>query len=80
MVKDRKKLEMVTFYVWVLVYFPIALIVLSMFITVNLVLLPFAYLKTLVHKATLLKRYRAKTQCQSFFIFLAFGVPLLFIA
>jgi len=59
MVKDRKKLEMVTFYVWVVVYLPIALIVLSLFITVNLVLLPFAYLKTLVHKAALMKRYRA---------------------
>ena len=79
-VKDRESLESCNRFLWVIVYFPLSLMVLALFIAVNLVLLPLAYLKTVVHKAALFKRYKATTQCQSLFGFLIFGVFLLLIA
>ena len=42
-----------------IVYFPVMLCVLLLFVTVNLLLIPVAYFKTLVHKIALLKRFRS---------------------
>lgn len=61
-------------------YFPVALFALAFFMVVNLVLLPFAYLKTVAHKFAILRRYKGATQCQNFVVFLLLGIPLLVIA
>lgn len=42
-----------------IVYFPVMLCTLLLFVTVNLLLIPVAYFKTLVHKIALLKRFRS---------------------
>ena len=57
-VKNKQTLETMNRNLWIVVYLPLSLIVLALFIAVNLALLPFAYLKTVAHKAALLKRYK----------------------
>ena len=42
-----------------IVYFPVMLVLLVIFITVNLVLIPIAYLKTIAHKIALLSRFKS---------------------
>ena len=46
---------MVIFYIC---YTPVFLVVLAIFIAVNIVLIPFAYLKTVAHKIALLRRFK----------------------
>ena len=60
-VKHRKVLVHINRICFVIVYFPISAVVLVLFMAVNLALLPFAYLKTLAHKMSLLRRYKSKT-------------------
>lgn len=79
-IKNKKVLAYINRMVFLIVYLPISLVVLAVFVAVNLAMLPFAYLKTLVHKVALLRRYKAKAQLQSFLIFLFLGVPLLVLA
>ena len=57
-VKDRQTLEDMNRTLWIVVFMPLSLICLALFVAVNLALLPFAYLKTVAHKAALLKRYK----------------------
>ena len=57
-IKNRTTLFMINKVVFVANYFPIFLVTLIIFMAMNLVLLPFAYLKTIFHKITLLRRYR----------------------
>ena len=49
---------MINKVVFVANYFPIFLVTLVVFMVMNLILLPFAYIKTILHKITLLRRYR----------------------
>ena len=44
---------------------------------VNGVMLPFAYIKTIVHKALLAKRFKSSNYCIDLFVFTLLGVPLL---
>ena len=48
--RDPKKLARLNQLIFAIVFIPISLVVLSIFIAINLILLPFAYLWTLVHK------------------------------
>ena len=50
---------------------------LAVFMVVNLALLPIAFVKTVVHKAVLLKKYGGGWHLRNLLIFLFFGVPLL---
>jgi len=47
---------------------------------VNLILLPIAFIKTIVHKAMLLYRFRTMNQIKNLFVFIALGIPLLVLA
>ena len=58
-------------------YAPISIVILGIFMAINLAMLPFAYLMTLVHKALLWHRYKSKKQIGSFFVFFIFGIPML---
>ena len=79
--KDRDKLEKFNSFCCKMIYVPICLFISAYFVICNLVLLPFAYLKSLFHKYRLYKntnglpQYRRKL-CIYFF----FGVPLLLIS
>ena len=53
---------------------------LVVFVTVNLLLLPLAYFKTIYHKFTLFKLYRGGYQCQSLVFFVLLGIPILLCA
>ena len=79
-IKDKGTLKQINDWCLNIVYFPVALTVLAVFMIVNLVLLPFAYLMTVVHKAMLLKRYKSSNQCQSLGLFIVLGIPILLIA
>ena len=59
------------------VYAPVALIVLLVFIVINLFFLPFAFFKTLAHKFILWRRTKGSFQCQSLIYYLLLGIPLL---
>ena len=60
-----------------IVYFPISLMLLAIFMAVNLILLPFAYIKTIIHKSLLFKRYKSKSFSQGLIIYILLGVPFL---
>lgn len=59
LVKDPQSLETLNEYCLNVAYFPVALCTLAFFMVVNLILLPFAYLKTVVHKFAILRRYKS---------------------
>lgn len=80
MIKDRKKMAMINQVFFIMVYAPISLVTLSLFMAVNLALLPFAYLKTLVHKIVLWRVYKGKSQAMNFFVFLLLGIPMLLLS
>ena len=63
-----------------IVYFPISLIVLVVFMVVNALLLPFAYCKTVYHKTLLFIRYRSKNHCINLSTFIFLGLPILALA
>ena len=56
-IKDRAVLKVINSVCFHIVYFPFSIFVLAAFMITNAVLLPFAYFKTIVHKALLLSRY-----------------------
>ena len=76
-IKDRKKLANLNQVLFRIVFAPISLIVLAIFMAVNMTLLPFAYMKTLVHKILLMRKYKSKTQIVNFLIFFVLGIPML---
>ena len=74
---DKDTLENVNRTAYFIVYAPISLVILIVFMCVNLMLLPFAYIMTVVHKVILLRRYRSKYQWQALISFVTLGIPLL---
>ena len=70
-------LEKINHVCFLIVYFPISLILLAIFIAVNLLLTPFAYIKTVTHKVLLFKRYKSKSFGQSLLTFFLLGIPFL---
>ena len=77
-VKDRKKLKAFNDGVYGVAYFFVTIIISAVFIAFNLVMLPFAYLKTCVHKVNLLRQN--KIQCSACFGYFLLGLPLLLIS
>ena len=49
----------------------------AIFMAVNMILLPFAYIKTVAHKIVLLKRFKSSKTCESLFIYILLGIPFL---
>ena len=78
--KDNKTLKAINRTCFIIVYLPFSLILLLMFCSVNLILLPFAYFKTIAHKAVLFSRYRSPSHLKNLLIFIPFGIPILLIA
>jgi len=58
-VKDKTTLKYINEVCYLLLYGPLSLCLLAVFMTVNMVLLPFAYMKTVVYKALLVVRYKS---------------------
>ena len=80
LIKDHTILKTINQFCFYFVYFPLSLCVLVIFMTVNAVLIPFAYVKTVIHKALLLGRYRSKSHYQNLAIFICFGILFLTLA
>ena len=76
-IRNKKKLEFINEWAFKIYYFPITLIVMSVFMAVNLALMPIAFLKTAVHKLVLLKKYRSKDHLKSAVLFIVLGAPML---
>ena len=79
-IKDRRALKLINNICFNIVYFPFALVLLVIFITVNAVLIPFAYLKTLIHKSSLLSRYKSCNHGLKLLIYIFLGIPFLVLA
>ena len=75
--KSKRTLVLVNQVCFVISYMPIFLVCLVFFMIGNLVMLPFAYLKTIVHKAALMHHYKSINYCRGLLFFIVFGVPLL---
>ena len=52
----------------------------TVFVTVNLLLMPLAYIKTIIHKILLFKTYRGKEQLRNIAIYFFLGIPFLLCA
>ena len=79
-IKNRDTLKTINNALCYIVYFPLSVLVLAVFMAVNALLIPFAYLKTVYHKMLLLKRYRSQSHCKNLLTFTLLGVPFLIIA
>ena len=79
-VKNKRVLARINQVGFVIAYLPVSLICLAFFMISNLLFLPFAYLKTIGHKATLMRRYKSMNYCSSLLFFIVFGVPLLLVS
>ena len=79
-VKSRTTLQKINAVCCYLAYTPIFLCVLAVFIAVNFILLPLAYLKTLLHKLILVRRVTSRSNCGNLGIYMIFGVPFLLCA
>ena len=75
--KQKSTLASMTRVCFYIIYGPISLIMLTLFVAVNLILFPFAYLKTIVHKARLVGRYRSQIHCGRLLLYIVAGIPLL---
>ena len=76
-IKNPDTLRMINEVCCQIAYFPLLLILSIIFVTVNAVLIPFAYIKTVIHKAILLSTYKSANQCYNLVIFVIFGLPIL---
>ena len=79
-IKDRRALKLINNICFNIVYFPMALVLLLIFVTVNALLMPFAYMKTLIHKSLLLRRYKSCNHFQKLLIYILLGIPFLVLA
>ena len=75
--EQRETLNKIAFMI---VYTPVFLVLLVVFIAVNALLIPFAYAKTILHKINLLATYKSRSHLQNVVIFFFFGIPLLVLA
>ena len=77
MVKDRRKLDKLNEICFVCVFGIQSSVLIIVFMAVNLLLVPFAYLKTILHKVLLLKSYKGRYQIRNLFIYVVLGLPFL---
>lgn len=76
-IKDDKKLERFNMKVCYVMYLPLAFVFGVGFAICNMVMIPFAYLKALVHKFLIFKRKMKPKKGFQMVFFLLFGIPLL---
>jgi len=74
---NRRKLLRINYFANKFVFGVYSLLLLAVFMTVNLALLPPAYFKTLVHKVILYQKYKGSDQLQNVAIFGLMGIPFL---
>jgi hypothetical protein len=79
-IKDKTTLRYINEVCYLLVYGPLSLCLLAVFMTVNMALLPLAYLKTLIYKALRVLRYKSYKNCKHFLIYIVMGIPFLLCA
>jgi len=75
--KSQSRLRQINDFSIKYVFSIYAVILLAIFMSVNLVLMPFAYLKSLAHKVVLFKHYHGADQLKNVLFFAILGVPLL---
>ena len=77
-IKDKGKLQFLTNSIFMALYSFVALFLSIYYIIANLVMMPFAYLKTIAHKINLLRMKKIKgVECLSYVLL---GLPLLFVS
>ena len=77
-VKDKQRLLRMNKMAYVISYLPLLPVISTVFLAMNLILMPFAYLKTLIHKMNLVCKGKIPfTKC---LLYLAIGLPLLLAA
>lgn len=79
-IKDKRKLAAINNIFFFIGYSFVTPFLVAIFVVVNLLLLPLAYVKTSIHKANLVYAYRGKSQCLNLGFFLLLGIPLLLAA
>jgi len=80
LVKNKNTLKFINEVCYLLVYGPLSLCLLVVFMTVNIALLPLAYLKTVFYKAILVVRYKNWNNCGHFCLYIFMGIPFLLCA
>ena len=78
-IKSRKKLSALNNIYFFIGFSFLTPFLIVIFMSVNLVLLPIAYFKTIVHKVKLVRIYRGKYQCINLLVFAVFGILLLLV-
>jgi len=78
--KNSKLLTKLNSFLCRLVYLPLILLLAIVFAVCNLLLIPFAYCKTVAHKVVLSFRNRSVSAIKDFIFYLLAGVPLLLIS
>ena len=76
-IEDHQMLEAINTCCFHIVYLMILMVTLPVFMAVNMLLVPFAFLKTVVHKFRLYRHYRASSTLYSFLLYLLLGIPML---
>lgn len=78
-IKDKTALKYINSFLLRLCYLPVVLILTVIFVVANLILLPFAYVKVVIHKFILLYRTNESDCLVNAFIFLIFGLLILLV-
>jgi len=76
--RDEGNLKSLNSMLCKIIYFPLILVLSIVFIVANVILIPFAYIKTLIHKISLFARKQSSCQTMVFYFF--FGIPMLLVA
>jgi hypothetical protein len=79
-ITDEKKLEAFNNFICKIIYFPICMLAVNFFTVVNWLLLPFAWIFSLVHKMTVLWKNPSCAAFLEIFVWFFFGLFFLFIA
>ena len=76
-IEDDEVLQSINTCTFYIVYSMVLMVTMPVFVAVNLLLAPFAYLKTVVHKFKLHRHYKASSTLSSFLLYIVAGLPLL---
>ena len=77
-IKDKKRLQRMTKTIYYSIYTPFLIIISVIFLAFNLIMMPFAFLKTLIHKILIVSR--GEIPFYSIFSYLVIGLPLLILS
>ena len=77
-IKDKDALEVINSFLLRVCYLPVVLVTTCIFIVANLLMLPFAYFKILIHKFLLLIRTNQSECLKNAMVWMLFGLLILF--